>query len=153
MKKVFLLFLFTSFCFSQKKEYAVFQIDSIVKIIRPNNQASGTIRNKKNKIIGGFSITDYKLSKSNTIKGIYSENTKSKNSYSYDYYTEIYYNQNKPFYIVFSVTRKGKKDLEETQKFELNKTELESDKEIKNTFLLNLRKKIKYILSQIIIDK
>lgn len=95
MNKFFLFFLFTSFCFSQNTEISIFQIDSIVNTIKPHNQSSGIIKNKKNKINGGFSITEYINGKSNIIKVLYNENIKSINSYYY--YAEIYFNQNQPF--------------------------------------------------------
>ena len=149
IKKIIFLFFITTLSFSQNKEYTIIEIDSIINTIKPNTEASGIIKNKKNKPIGGFNITDYKLNNSKTLKVLYSENTENKKAYSYDYFAEIYYNQNEPFYIILSVTRKNKNQEDQTIKFGLNKNEIESDIEIKNIFLLNIRNKINDILSLI----
>lgn len=149
MRKIIFFLLFASFCFSQEKEFSIIEIDSIINTIKPNTEASGIIKNKKNKPIGGFNITEYKLNNSKTLKVLYSENTENKKTYSYDYFAEIYYIQNEPFYIILTITRKNKNQKDKTLKFELNKNEIKSDKEIKNIFLLNIKNKINDILSQI----
>lgn len=149
MKKIILLLLFTTLSFSQNKEFSIIEIDSMINLIKPISEESGIIRNKKNRIIGGFSITDYNLNNSKKLKVIYSENIITQKSYSYDYYLEIYFRQNEPFYIILSITRNSKNEEAETIKFKLNKEEIENEKEIKNTFLINIKSKINNILSQI----
>ena len=150
MKKIAVLLLITTITFSQNKEYSFAKIDSICKLLKPSEQLDGLIRNKEKKIIGGFSITTFRMdSKSEIIKGIYSEHFDNKKSYIYDYYSEFYYKDKLPIFLKLTIVRKDKSGYEETLHFNLNKAELEDETEIKNIFLLNLRKKINYMNSQI----
>lgn len=149
IRHILFLFLF-QFSFSQEQEMSINKIDSICKISKPKFETSGVIKSKKGKVIGGFGITTYNNFSSELIKGEYFEETKNKKSFSYTYFAEYYYFNSKPFYLNLKVTRTDPKNKQEEIIAELNENDLNSERELKNTFLLNLRKKITSINSLIL---
>jgi hypothetical protein len=76
------------------------------------------------------------------IKADYHQTINYKNSYLETIFTEYYYYQNEVFYLKIEITLKenGKETI---INYNFNKLELDDDKEIKNIFLIDLKKLIK----------
>jgi hypothetical protein len=139
MKKIFLLFFFTSLCFSQNDNPSSKKIDSIIKTIRPFEQISGVIKDQR-KVIGGFGITTYKF-ENKLIKGLYIEKTET-NKEKLSLFFEYYYEDGMPFFLNIQISKTDKNKRNEEFNVSLNKNEIEDYKEIKNIFFIDLRKKI-----------
>ncbi|WP_264558254.1 hypothetical protein [Flavobacterium sp. N2270] len=151
MKKIFLLFFFTSFCFSQSEKFSVSEIDSIAKTSKNKIQSSGIIKKNK-KTIGEFNLTEIFFNKK-PIYSSYGENTIDK-VYKINHFYELYFSNENPILVKISISRINKKtNIEEKFKVELSENNLYSFKEISNPFSLVLRLKINSLLFDIINHK
>ncbi|WDO11720.1 hypothetical protein MH928_10285 [Flavobacterium sp. WW92] len=170
MKKLFLIVLYSTLSFGQKvnqNNFSIAQIDSIASINGNYGNSDGRIeiKNQNGKIIGygGFSITTYlflpnkfdfdKLSKqekrkvskykdAKLIKGNYNQAIHYKD-YTIEIYIQNYYNATELIYTKFKISRKEINKKEETLEYNLDSSELNSGKEIKNEFLIEIKKFIK----------
>lgn len=151
MKKIFLLFFFTSFCFSQSEKFSVSEIDSIAKTSKNKIQSSGIIKKNK-KTIGEFNLTEIFFNKK-PIYSSYGENTIDE-EYKINHFYELYFSNENPILVKISISRINKKtNIEEKFKVELSENNLYSFKEISNPFSLVLRLKINSLLFDIINHK
>lgn len=151
MKKLFLLFFFTSFCFSQSEMFSVSEIDSIAKTSKNKIQSSGIIKKNK-KTIGEFNLTEIFFNKK-PIYSSYGENTIDE-EYKINHFYELYFSNENPILVKISISRINKKtNIEEKFKVELSENNLYSFKEISNPFSLVLRLKINSLLFDIINHK
>jgi hypothetical protein len=157
-------FLFTSFCFSQNKEYSVTQIDSIVRLNGSYGTADGTtvLKNKHGKLIGsgGFSIEAYlnyfnqayydsltnlekrkynRQKDSELIKGSYIYHVNYKAGGFQTIVSEFYYRNKLLLFAKVNVTQKNKSGREETQEFELTSDQINEGKPIKNVLLFDVQ--------------
>ena len=151
MKKIFLLFFFTTFCFSQSEKFSVSEIDSLAKTSKNKIQSSGIIKKNK-KTIGGFNLTEIFFNKK-PIYSSYGENTIDKEN-KINHFYEFYFSNENPILVKIFISRINKKtNLEEKFEIELSEDNLYSFKEISNPFSLSLRLKINSLLFDIINHK
>ena len=148
MIKLFLLLFFTSLCYSQKEEFTMLQIDSIVKISRPSIELSGVLKKDK-LIIGGYGITNY-FYNDKVIYSYYSEEIKDSTSHLNHFY-EFYFSDEKPILIKLVINKINIK-TKVKEKFEtlLRDEDLYENKKIKNPFLIELWQKLNTIIGDII---
>lgn len=152
MIKLFSLLIFTtSLCFSQKEEFTMLQIDSIVKISRPSIELSGVLKKDK-LIIGGYGITNFNYN-DKIIYSFYNEETKDNKSQLNHVY-EFYFSDEKPILIKLVINKIDIK-TKVKEKFEalLRDEDLYESKKIKNPFSLELRQKLNTIIGEMINNK
>nr|WP_315153751.1 hypothetical protein [uncultured Flavobacterium sp.] len=171
--RLIIFFFVATACISQNvkidsnRQFTIREIDSLC--LRNgsygNSDSSIEVTNKRKKIIGrgGSSISTYihhldeeiinNLSISEKkkydfeknsilIKADYHQTINYINSYSETIFTEYYYYQNEVVNLKIEIIRK-ENGKETTINYNLNKLELDDDKEIKNIFLIDLKKLIK----------
>lgn len=167
---LFVIYFTTAICASQNvkfdpnKQFTTNEIDSIClkNGSYGNSDSSIEVKNKRKKTIGygGSSITTYccnldqeiinNLSISEKkkydfeknsilIKANFHQTIHYKNSYSETIFVEYYYYNNEIFYVKIDITRKENKK-ETTINYNLDKSELDNGKEIKNIFLIDIKK-------------
>ncbi|WP_291275004.1 hypothetical protein [Flavobacterium sp.] len=144
MKKLFLLLLITTFCFSQEKELTVSQIDSIAKTSKNKIQSSGVIEKNK-KTIGGFNSTEI-FSNDKLVYSTYEENYNDKKR-KLNYFFEFYFFNDNPVLInIYIIKTDIKTKIEEKFETNLNENKIHSFKEIENPFSIKLRNKLNSLL-------
>lgn len=178
MKKLFLIALYPIFSFGQKADlnnFSIVQIDSIANANGRYGSSDGKIKVKNQDGIvignGGSVITTYlflpdkakfeKLSKkerrkvneyknAKLIKGDYYQGVLYKD-YNETIYLQNYYNPTTElFFTKVKITRKEINKEAETLEYNLDLSELNDGKEIKNKFLIDIKKFIKTINEQIL---
>ncbi|WP_396188473.1 hypothetical protein [Flavobacterium sp.] len=144
MKKLFLLLLITTFCFSQEKGLTVSQIDSIAKTSKNKIQSSGVIKKNK-KTIGGFNSTEI-FSNDKLVYSTYEENYNDKKR-KLNYFFEFYFSNDNPVLTnIYIIKTDIKTKIEERFETNLNENKIHSFKEIENPFSIKLRNKLNSLL-------